>query len=267
MKVYILDNGYLECDSNWMVAMSSIGTVDNPNAPAKWIQIPVYCVLIDHPQGWVLYDTGCHPDAMKGYWPKGLCTVFPYYYSEDQLLVNQLAKVGVKPEDIKTVVISHLHLDHAGNLHLFPHADVYVDKLDFQNALLMTHANPDPATHGPYIKEDVVKNPISFKIITEDMELVPGIRLIQLPGHVPGQLGMVIKLDKEGTLIFPMDALYQATNYGPPVVLSGIIADSVSFVNSIEKVRKIAKQENAKVMFSHDMEFYKTMKLAPAFYE
>jgi hypothetical protein len=51
IKVYILDNGWLECDANWMVAMSVVGTQGNPHPQARWIKISVYAVLIDHPQG------------------------------------------------------------------------------------------------------------------------------------------------------------------------------------------------------------------------
>jgi N-acyl homoserine lactone hydrolase len=51
MKVFILDNGWLECNANWMVAMLVVGTKGNPHPQARWIKIPVYAVLIDHPEG------------------------------------------------------------------------------------------------------------------------------------------------------------------------------------------------------------------------
>ena len=51
MKVYVLDNGWLECDANWMVAFSSLATLQDKGCTHKWIKIPVYAVLIDHPEG------------------------------------------------------------------------------------------------------------------------------------------------------------------------------------------------------------------------
>lgn len=42
MRVYILDTGWLECDANWMVAMSVVGTRGHPHPTARWIKIPVY---------------------------------------------------------------------------------------------------------------------------------------------------------------------------------------------------------------------------------
>ncbi|OLN24457.1 N-acyl homoserine lactone hydrolase [Desulfosporosinus metallidurans] len=106
-----------------------------------------------------------------------------------------------------------------------------------------------------------------YHLVDKDMELVPGVELITLPGHTPGILGLIVHLENEGTLIFPQDAVYDHRNYGPPAKGSGIVYDSIAFFDSIEKVRNYAKKYNAKVMFSHDMDFFKTMKVAPEFYE
>jgi|GEM_PF-4985986 len=62
-----------------MVAVSVVGTLEDKTPQTKWIRIPVYAVLIDSPEGKVLYDTGCHPEAMAGYWSPGLRSIFPYY--------------------------------------------------------------------------------------------------------------------------------------------------------------------------------------------
>ena len=50
-RVYILDNGHVECDANWMVAGTVVATEKVKNPPAKWIQIPCSAALIDHPDG------------------------------------------------------------------------------------------------------------------------------------------------------------------------------------------------------------------------
>lgn len=266
MKMYILDNGWLECDSNWMVANTTLGTASNPNAPAKWIKIPCYAVLIQHPtQGWILFDTGNNPEAMNGYWPSGLTAVFPYYHTEKQLLVNQLASIGLKPDDVKTVVVSHGHLDHAGGLFLFKKADVYWARADFDYAQELVHAQPGIAG-GAYITADVETPVKSLHYVTKDFELAPGVEVINLPGHTPDVLGIVVYLEG-GSYIFPSDGVYTAMNYGPPTKSSGIVYDSLSFYDSIEKVRELEKRYNAKVMFSHEMDQFKTFKLAPEFYE
>ncbi|NLK00165.1 MAG: N-acyl homoserine lactonase family protein [Clostridia bacterium] len=266
MKIYILDNGVIEIDSNRMVAMNTCATAKDKSPVHNWIQIPVYAVLIVHPQARILYDTGCHPEAMKGRWPANLTMISPYYYHENQRIENQLKIAGYKPRDIDIVVLSHMHLDHAGNLGLFTHADVYVQGDDFSHGLISVHQNPDTATHGLYVKADL-EVPCRFIVVENDFELVPGVEILNLPGHTPGLLGLMAHLKYSGSMIFPMDALYQEANYGPPARSAGTLYDSLSFFKSIEKIRKLAKKHNAKVMYSHDMEFYKTLKLAPAYYD
>lgn len=267
MKVYVLDTGWLECDKNSMVAMSVAGTKSNPVVQTQWIKIPVMAVLIDHPDGKILYDVGSNPKAMEGYWPEGLCEAFPFYKNDYQSLEYQLEMCGTTPEEIKTVIISHMHLDHAGNLDLFKHADVYVHKHDFEFGKRLVSLSSDPNEHGAYIKADLEIAVKQYHLVEEDFEFAKGIEVITLPGHTPGVLGLVLHLENEGTLIFPQDCIYTKENYGPPAKGSGIMYDTIAYFNSIEKVRKLEKKYNAKVMFAHDMEFFKTIKHAPEYYK
>ena len=83
MKVYILHTGYLETDKNNVVGGATIGTYSNAHVQSEWIKIPVMAVLIDHPDGKILYDLGSNPEAMEGYWPEGLCNeIFPFYQTK-----------------------------------------------------------------------------------------------------------------------------------------------------------------------------------------
>jgi glyoxylase-like metal-dependent hydrolase (beta-lactamase superfamily II) len=266
-KVTLLDNGWLECDANMMVAGTVTGTRDQPTPPARWIKIPVYAVLIETSAGKILFDTGCHPDAMRGYWPEGLTSVFPHYCREEQKLENQLALAGTAPEEIQTVILSHLHLDHAGNLHLFKHADVFVHQRDFEYGLTMVHTSPDASQHGAYIKADLETPVKKFHLVDEDFILADGIEVITLPGHTPGVLGLVVELKQDGALIFPMDAVYTQANYGPPVKPPAIIYDSIAYARSIEKIRKLERSRNATVVFSHDYDFFTTLRKAPQYYQ
>ncbi len=265
MRFYILDLGYLEGDKNMIVACSTVGTRSNPHVENEWIKIPVIGVLIDTGEEYILYDTGCNPDAMNGYWPKRMQEMSPAYMTEEQHLENQLALCGVKPEEINTVVLSHLHVDHAGNLQLFPHANVYVPLKDYRNALVAVHCTPDKEKQIGYARQDL-ERPANYIMVDEDMTLRPGIELINLPGHVEGLLGLVLHLESE-TYLFPADCLYMQESYGPPPRLTGVPYDIRAWMKSINKVRRLEKEYHAKIMYGHDWEFEKTMKLAPEYYE
>ncbi len=265
MKLYILNTGYLGTDKNNVVNCSVIGTYSNPHIRNEWIKLPVMCFLIETDEGYILYDTGSNPEAMNGYWPKGLQEIYPLYQKPEERLENQLALCGVKPEDIKKVVISHMHLDHAGGLYLFPHADVYVPKEDFEMAEVKVHQNPDPSTHGGYVKADA-ESPANYILVDKDMEIAKDVELLCLPGHTPNLLGIMLHLES-GTYILPQDCVYTEEIYGPPAKASGLLYDSLSYFKSIEKVRELQKKYNAKVIYAHDYEFFEKLTLAPGYYE
>ena len=265
MKLWFLNTGYLETDKNNVVGCSVIGTYSHPHIQNEWIKLPVMTFLIETEDGYILYDTGSNPEAMNGYWPQNLQEIYPLYQKKEERLENQLALCGVKPEDIKTVVISHMHLDHAGSLYLFPHADIYVPKQDYEYAQVMVHKNPNPATHGGYVKADC-EAPANYIMVDHDMELAKGVEMVCLPGHTPNLLGLIVHLDSQ-TIILPQDAVYTVEIYGPPAKASGFLYDSIGYFKSIEKIRKLQKKYNARVIPAHDWEFFQTLKMAPEFYE
>jgi N-acyl homoserine lactone hydrolase len=248
VRIFILDTGHLECDANMVVAGTVVGTKQMKTPTIEWIRIPTYAVLIDHPQRKILYDLGVRPGHVH---PEECLDLFPHYHTEEQLFEHQLALTGYKPEDITDVVLSHLHWDHCGNLYLFDHAEIYF--------------NPSELKFNPNIPPEVtIKKP---HYVEKDQDIIPGVQVITLPGHTVGVLGIVVHLKEEGTMIFTSDAIYANDNYGPPARLSGTVYDSLSYFESIEKVRKLEVKHNAKVMFSHDMAFFETMKKAPEFYK
>lgn len=267
MKLTILYTGYLDTDKNNVVAVSTIGTYSNPRVENKMIRLPVMAFLIETDDGqYILYDTGCYPEAMNGWWPEGIKEAYPLTQKPEERLENQLALAGVKPEDISTVVLSHMHMDHAGNLHLFPHADVYVPREDFAEGQIMAHISSDPAKRGAYIQAELEAPVKQYHLITEDCELAPGVEIICLPGHTPNLLGLVVHLES-GVFILPQDACYTAEVYGPPAKASGLLYDSIAFFKSIEKVRKLEKKYKATVVYAHDWDFFQTLKTAPEYYQ
>jgi glyoxylase-like metal-dependent hydrolase (beta-lactamase superfamily II) len=267
MRVYILQLGSLKLDSNGLCSFATSATRSNPRARHEFVDIPVWGALIDHPEGKILYDLGCRPDAMEGGWPESVQETMPFTATEDQRLENQLKLIGAAPEEIGTVVVSHMHNDHFGNIKLFAHADVYVPKEDWVNGLIYTHEKA--GQNGDYSKEEFevpVKayHPVA---IGEDFELASGVEVVTLPGHTENLLGLVVHLEKDGVLIFPSDALYTPTNYGPPVRLPGFCFDSRAMRTSVEKIRRIQKRYQAKIMYSHCYEEYDRFKKIPEYYE
>ena len=93
-------------------------------APNDPVTVPCPAYLIEHAKGLVLFDTGCHPkvaDDPVGYWGP-IANAIQVKYPKTMLLDKQIQGLGYKMDDIKYVVISHLHLDHTGYMYAFPKA-------------------------------------------------------------------------------------------------------------------------------------------------
>lgn len=257
MKLYILDNGWMECDENWIVCLNSYKTKTNREATSRWIKIPVYCVLIDTGNEKILFDTGQNPNE---YDRSIRC---PYYYREEQLLINQLKSLHLEPTDIDKVILSHFHDDHCGNMDMFKSAEFYIaqDEYNYVKEALDNHQKPKGAYKYAHLNIEKIH------LVKEDIKIHDHIQLINLPGHSKGLLGMIVHLEKEGTLLFPSDAVDTHLNYGPPAMPQYSQYNLEKYYESIEKIRNLQERLNAKIIFSHDMEQFMTLKKAPDYYE
>jgi N-acyl homoserine lactone hydrolase len=254
MKLYVLQLGFMEMDNAWLILNYSAATVDEPNKPAQWIRVPILSFLIVHEQGTILFDTGCDPRGMAEQWPEYTRSHFPFYQTEEDHIENRLAQLGYKVSDIDYVVASHLHYDHAGNVKIFKKSKVLVNKNELAHALTTTHIKPQFNT--AYSKYDINVEGIRWQPVEDDFELMPGIEVVNLEGHSAGILGLIVNLEKTGTVICPSDALYSPLNYGPPARLPGSIYDSLGFYRTVDKIRRLQKKHNAKILYSHNLEQY-----------
>jgi glyoxylase-like metal-dependent hydrolase (beta-lactamase superfamily II) len=113
-----------------------------------------------------------------------------------QALREELAKEGLTPQDIHTVVLTHMHFDHADNLDLFPDACVVV-----QRAELMAAIDPVPSQRIYYWQSTIDnvlarKRSSQLRLVDGDTDLLPGVRLLSVPSHTEGMQVPVITTEK-----------------------------------------------------------------------
>jgi glyoxylase-like metal-dependent hydrolase (beta-lactamase superfamily II) len=265
-KVYFLNLGKMEVDMNVLIANYVLGLKSNPTPQVVWDWFPITAVLIDHNDGKILYDLGCHPDGMS-YWPNSVKELTPYYHSAEQTLEHQLAICNTKPDEIKTIILSHMHIDHAGCLYMFPHTDVIVHEAEFAAAFAYAFEKLNQEGRTLYIRDELVAPIDQYTLIKEDTEVCEGVKILHLPGHTIGMCGLQVELENLGTMIFTRDLCYTALNYGPPIRPSGIIDNLEVYNRSIAKVRKLQKNTGGFVVFGHDQKQFLSMKHAPEYYD
>ncbi|MHA3701225.1 N-acyl homoserine lactonase family protein [Jatrophihabitans sp. YIM 134969] len=260
-SVSIIPCGAMTADLTWLLLApgKSIQTRQMRGQPSVWTDVPSHCVLVDTPDGKLLWDTSCPRDWEERWEPTGLQDFFPYdKVSEEEYLDSRLKALGVGPGEIDYVVLSHLHFDHAGNVKLFQNtnAKLVCSKPEKDYAF-----NFDGPFAGAHLKADY--EGLEFETVDGDVAFLPGVSFIQTPGHTIGSMSMKVDLADSGTMIFTSDAVYMGDSYGPPAVPASIVNNLESWFSSVEKLRKIGEESNATMVFGHDPEQITKLRTAP----
>ncbi|MBM6927431.1 MBL fold metallo-hydrolase [Pseudoflavonifractor phocaeensis] len=189
-------------------------------------------------------------------------------------LKEKLAELDLTVDDIDMLIISHLYFDHAGNVRMFRGTKagkaIIVQEEEAKNAFFYGNKD-DPALNlyvNGYVRHEYSGlDGIAYKLVQGDVKLADDLELLLLPGHTPGTMGLLVRTEQTGTVIFPADAIYNSINYGPPTVLPGMCARPVEYRASVDKCRKILEAEKGTLFFSHDVNSYKNYKLSPEWYD
>jgi len=141
--------------------------------------------------------------------------VDPAHVGRRPFLADALASRGLTPQNIDMVVLTHGHWDHAQNIDVFAHAPLYLHP-DERRYCGRPHPN-DWAT--PAWTGDILER-MEIHEIAEGDELIPGVGVVDLPGHSAGSIGITVQ-DEQGLSLISGDALHSAAialTRQPPLV-------------------------------------------------
>ncbi|MGN7126757.1 N-acyl homoserine lactonase family protein [Methylorubrum thiocyanatum] len=166
-----------------------------------------------------------------------------------------LQSVGVDPRDVKTVILTHLHYDHAGCLDLFPSATFIVQAAE------VAHATGPAMGHEPlrrYYRREHIQSIIGasfegrLKQVEGDFVLNSETSLHLVPGHTPGQ--QVVKFSSGGSnLVFASDALHLGLNLHRRSPFP-IVDNLFESYNAFDKLISLAGRAN-RIVAGHDPHF------------
>ena len=263
-KVYLLDGGSLVLDGFHVFWNKG---------PGGEIRFPVYSILIDHPEGKFLIDTGYDFDHVQ--------KVLPFekpQQTEDQTIPGALKLLGMEPKDIGVVFNTHFHFDHCGGNKFFPDAKKICHKAEVPQA-----CNPQPFEMLGYsdlsfsaeaaeargmtdqLAPGTTVENSTFEGVEGDIELAKGVKLIFTPGHSIGHYSLLVEFGGRKPILFTVDVAYTKKSL-ETLCQASFHIDPVAGVNSMKRIRQLAEDHEAELMFSHDMEQFKTYRTGTRFY-
>jgi N-acyl homoserine lactone hydrolase len=199
------------------------------------LQFVYSCYVIKHDNDYLLWDTG-HSMTAPNVAPK-------------VSIVDQLAKIDIKPEQIKYVGISHYHADHTGQVASFPTATLLIGSKEWEAI-----SAPKPAAgvnFKPFEAWIKGENKVEALALDKDVFGDGTVIVLRTPGHTPGHQALLVKLPQAGTFILTGDAVH----FRESLDSDGVPAfnfDRAQTVASMERIKTIAKNLKGTVIIQHD---------------
>jgi N-acyl homoserine lactone hydrolase len=194
------------------------------------------CYLIKHGSDFMVWDTGFAMNAGAT--------------APKVSIVDQLAKLKVKPDQIKFVGISHFHADHTGQVDTLPGATLLIGKGDWDGITSTppaVGANAAPFKHWAGGGGKV--EPVA---LDKDVFGDGSVLMLYTPGHTPGHHSLLVKRSQGGAVILSGDAAHFHENYETDGVPS-FNADRAQTIASIDRIKKLAARLKATVVIQHDL--------------
>lgn len=229
---------------------------------AKDIFIPINMWILDHPKGLVVYDTGNNVAVADGgctsHWTEGLCSFLIPGMTRAEVIDKQLEKLGYSVDDVKIVITSHSHLDHIGNIEMFPNAIHVIQKIELYQAWW-------PETFqrgGAHVMADYDDaRDFNFLTLEGDYDLFGDgtVLILSTPGHTLGHQSVKLKLPETGTVILSQDAIWMAENLEGPGYVAGLNYSILDYWDSVHRLTMMRDIEDVPLWYGHGIAQYEKM--------
>lgn len=190
----------------------------------------------------VLFDTGFGDPAALSQ---------PLFQTRrERTLEEVLQREACPSEEISDVILSHLHWDHCADLSAFSSANLFVQHSEWDFAL-----TAPSICAGAFDSPSIGRVPnwleSHFTLLTNDVELYPGLRIVQTPGHTPGHQSLIVRASDGRTIGLAGDLFPRAENYSGEPGSRYLPPSCLDVMEWLRSAKKFASQCDV-IVPSHD---------------
>jgi N-acyl homoserine lactone hydrolase len=236
----------------------------------EWVKAPIQCFLVEHPNaGTLLIDTGFHASvAVK---PRSNLGMFGTVIYRDidmrpeQSAAAQLRARGIEPASVGTVIMTHLHPDHASAIVDYPESTFLVSGAEWEAA-------SDGGQRDGYVKRQF-DHGFDYRLVDFDSDAANSfsgfarsfdvfgdgsVRMAFTPGHTMGHMSVVLRTGS-GEVLLAGDAIFMHRTLEDDH-LPGLVVDEHLFRRSLREIRQYRKETpDALVIPGHDWEAWQKL--------
>jgi glyoxylase-like metal-dependent hydrolase (beta-lactamase superfamily II) len=229
-------------------------------ADSRWTEpLPIYAWLIEHPEGLIVVDTGETARVSEpGYFPRW----HPYFrfgvrewVAPAQEIGPQLHALGFSPHDVRWVVLTHFHTDHAGGLGHFSTGEILATRADYAHSRGLRGSVRGflpqrwPDRFAPTLIEHQ-DGPFESFVQSTALTQAGDVHLIPTPGHTAGHMSVALE-DGDQVIVFAGDASYTEQNMvgGVP---DGVSPSMKAARDSLARLRRLAVARPTVYLPTHD---------------
>lgn len=226
--------------------LMQVGTLPGMN-------MPFVCYLIQTGGGTnILIDSGLPTNAQPpAGWPMPVL---------GKNVLEQLAEINLQPADINLLICTHFDSDHAGHHAAFTNAELIVQRQHYE---LARSGHPRFAS----VRAEWDHPALRYRLVEGDVELLPGLELIETSGHAPGHQSVLVHLPETGPVLLAIDAVPHQGVFTPERQAGPLDGDEETLRASTRKLLDLARRKHVSlVIFGHDGEQWQTLKKMPEYY-
>jgi len=259
MKIHPLQTGTVRCKQFQLTgASNNLSRLYQLIFTQKWGEwMPIYCWLIEHPDGLVLVDTGETAQIYeKGYLPDGglYHKAVETRITEAEEILPQLAQLGVQPKDIKTIIFTHLHGDHIGGLKHFQHYEIFVAEEEYKMATSKKGPSNGyfPKNWSTWFKPNLISYVDGVEgVFTKSQKITKdgAILVVSTPGHSVGHQSILVKSPNKtvfvgGDLTYNLDTLERE--------IADVVLMNKAAKQTVKTVKQYVQSTPSIYLSSHD---------------